>query len=57
MAKTTFVFRVKMKKVNNAKPHTIRYNANAALNALLAAPSAALVPVVEYAAASCRVGS
>ena len=51
-AKTRFVLRVKMKKVKRAKPHTIKYSASAALYWTDAVPTAALVPVLEYAAAS-----
>lgn len=46
-----------MKKVNRAKPHTIRYSAITALYSLEVAPATALVPVVEYGAARPSVGS
>ncbi len=56
-AKTRFVLSVKMKKVKSAKPQTIRYRAMTALNSFDAAPATALVPSVEYGAASPSVGS
>ena len=46
-ANTRFVFNVKIKKVSNVNPQTIKYNAIAALYPTLIAPSEALVPVAE----------
>lgn len=53
-ANTVFVFRVKMKNVSSANPHTIKYRANAAFYCTLAAPAAAAsaadVPAGAYTA-------
>jgi hypothetical protein len=49
--------RVKMKNVKRANPQTSKYRAIPALYPTVAAPSAELVPLVEYDAASCQLGN